>query len=68
MRSDALHFYPQGHFQFDGGAGSRVLEGEALSQRHVLLRQQAAQRHRQTTQGAFVLIIFHLSIKKEEYL
>lgn len=60
--------YPQGHLKFDGGAGSGVLERKALSQRHVLLRQQAAQKHRQITQGAFVLIIFHLCVEREEEL
>lgn len=52
--------YPQGHLKFDGGAGSGVPERKALSQRHVLLCQQHAQRHRQISQRAFVLVIFYL--------
>lgn len=64
-RGRAVHSHPQGHLQFDGGAGSGVLQRKALSQRHVLLRQQAAQRHRQITQGAFMLVVFHLCIRKE---
>lgn len=60
MRRDRVRFYPQGHLEFNGGAGPGVFERKTLSQRQVLLRQQAAQRHRQITQGAFVLVIFHL--------
>lgn len=59
-------FYPQGHFKFDGGAGPGVPERKALSQRHVLLHQQSAQRHRQVTQSAFVLVIFYLCIKEKK--
>lgn len=65
---DVVHFYPQGHLKFDSGAGPGVLKRKALSQRHVLLRQQAAQRHRQITQGAFMLVIFHLCMNKEGLL
>lgn len=52
--------HPQSHLQSDDGAGAGVLQGEALSQRHVLLFQQEAQRHRQISQCALVLVIFHL--------
>lgn len=68
VRSEAVDVYPQGHFKFDGGAGPRVLERKTLSQRHFLLHQQAAQRHRQVPQSAFVLVIFYLCIKKEDLL
>lgn len=59
-------FYPQGHLEFDGGGGTGVLEREALSQCHALLRQQIAQRHSQISKGAFALVIFHLHIETEE--
>lgn len=62
---DTIHVYPQSHLKFDGGAWPGVPERKALSQRHVLLSQQTAQRHRQIPQGAFVLVIFYLCIKKE---
>lgn len=56
--------HPQGHLKLDSGAGARVPEGEALSQRHVLLGQQDAQRHRQVSQRALVLVIFYLREKQ----
>lgn len=68
VTSEAVHIYPQAHLEFDGGAGPGIPERKALSQRHVLLRQQTSQRHRQITQGAFVLVIFYLCIKTEEDL
>lgn len=55
--------HPEGHLQLDGGAGARVPERKALSQRHVLLGQQDVQRHRQVPQRALVLVVFHLREK-----
>lgn len=67
-RGDTLHDYPQRHLEFDGGARPRVPERKALSQRHVFLSQQTAQRHRQITQGASVLVILYLCIDKKDGL
>lgn len=64
QRRDAACFYPQSHLKFDGGAGPRILEGKTLIQCHVLLHQQATQRHRQVTQSAFVLVVFYLCKKQ----
>lgn len=57
--------YPQSHFKFNDGAGSGVLQRKALSQCHILLCQQDAQRHGEISQGAFVLVIFHLWVQTE---
>lgn len=56
--------HPERHLQLDGGTGTRVPEREAPSQRHVLLGQQDVQRHRQVSQRALVLVVFHLKEKQ----
>lgn len=56
--------HPERHLQLDGGTGTRVPERKAPSQRHVLLGQQDVQRHRQVSQRALVLVIFHLKEKE----